>query len=319
MRILLLMLALGGISGGVWVAQKYKIEGLDHFSLKSRGDAIALADDASERAAQHPSGTIRIATFDLHYFTFAKLGKPAVVKSVVDVLRRFDAIALQGLSSPRDDLMTRLVDQLNSTGRRYEFVIGPRSGREPNTEQFAFVFDAASIDIDRTATYTVADPGRLLRHDPLVASFSVRGPAAQEAFTFKLVNVHVEPDPSGAELATLAEVYRAVQRDGQEEDDVILLGDFSADEHRLRVLNPIPNLTAALSATPTTTRGTKACDNLLFSRDATIEYTGHSGVVDICRELNLTVSQALEISEHLPVWAEFSIYEGGLPGRLARR
>ena len=32
------------------------------------------------------------------------------------------------------------------------------------------------------------------------------------------------------------------------------------------------------------------------------------------REFELTMPGALEVSEHLPVWAEFSVYEGGQPG-----
>jgi hypothetical protein len=52
-------------------------------------------------------------------------------------------------------------------------------------------------------------------------------------------------------------------------------------------------------------------DNILFDRRATVEYTGRSGVLDMIRELDLTRQEALEVSEHLPVWAEFSSYENG--------
>ena len=58
-------------------------------------------------------------------------------------------------------------------------------------------------------------------------------------------------------------------------------------------------------------------DNLLFDRLATVEFTGRADVVDLMRELNLSMQDALEISEHLPVWAQFSIYEGGYPARVA--
>jgi hypothetical protein len=55
----------------------------------------------------------------------------------------------------------------------------------------------------------------------------------------------------------------------------------------------------------------------LFTLPATQEFTGRGGVFDLIREYNLTVDEALEVSDHLPVWAEFSIYEGGQPGRFA--
>src|SRR5436190_291367 len=82
-----------------------------------------------------------------------------------------------------DGLMPRFVEQINSGGRHYDYVVGPRLGGEPG-EQYAFVFDSASVAVDRTTVYTVEDPSRLLRRDPLVATFGVRGPPANEAFTF---------------------------------------------------------------------------------------------------------------------------------------
>ena len=52
---------------------------------------------------------------------------------------------------------------------------------------------------------------------------------------------------------------------------------------------------------------------------ATVEFTGRAGVFDFVREFNLTEQQALEVSDHFPIWAEFSSYEGGQPGRVANR
>src|SRR5204863_6411769 len=60
-------------------------------------------------------------------------------------------------------------------------------------------------------------------------------------------------------------------------------------------------------------------DNLVFDRTATQEFLGRSGVFDFLREYNLSEAQAKQVSDHLPVWAEFSIYEGGVPGRVAAR
>jgi deoxyribonuclease-1-like protein len=238
---------------------------------------------------------------------------------VLDVIRRFDVIAIQGIATPRDDLMAIVVEQLNYNGRHFDYVIGPRSGRDAAPEQFAFIFDAASIEVDRSTMYTVDDPARLLRRDPLVATFRVRGPEPKDAFTFALVNVHVDPQRASGELDALAEVYRAVRNNGLGEDDIILLGNLGTDDRRLGLLGQLPNMTGALSAVPTNTRGTKMLDNILFNREATIEFTGRAGLLDLMHECNLTMPQALEVSDHLPIWAEFSIYEGGQPGRLATR
>jgi hypothetical protein len=36
-------------------------------------------------------------------------------------------------------------------------------------------------------------------------------------------------------------------------------------------------------------------------------------------QFNLTVDEALEVSDHMPVWAEFNLHEGGQGGRVATR
>ena len=61
--------------------------------------------------------------------------------------------------------------------------------------------------------------------------------------------------------------------------------------------------------TPTNTAGTKTYDHILFDRQITTEYTGVFGVVDYERDYGLSSAQANRVSDHCPVWAEFSAYE----------
>jgi hypothetical protein len=68
---------------------------------------------------------------------------------------------------------------------------------------------------------------------------------------------------------------------------------------------------------PTNTRQNQQYDNILFHSEATSEFTGRSGVVNIQKAFNLLPAQALEVSDHFPIWAEFSIFEGGKPGYVA--
>ncbi len=159
------------------------------------------------------------------------------------------------------------------------------------------------------------DPDDLFHRPPLVASFRVRGPPPEQAFTFTLIDIHTEPAEAKAEVKSRwRKSYRAVRNDGRGEDDVILLGDLNADEKKFGMLQQIPNMTWIISGVPTNTRRTETYDNMLFDRAATIEFTGRAGVFDLVREFNLTEQQALEVSDHFPIWAEFSAYEGGQPG-----
>jgi deoxyribonuclease-1-like protein len=138
--------------------------------------------------------------------------------------------------------------------------------------------------------------------------------------TFSLVTVHTDPDEADLELDVLDDVFFKVRDDGRNEDDVILLGDFNASEANLRELGRIAGLVKVVTGqTPTNTRRSAQYDNILFHSAATTEFTGRGGVYDFLRDFNLTLDQAERVSDHLPVWAEFSVYEGGRPGAVAER
>ena len=320
-KFILLVVVVATVAGGWFLLQKYQVVGLDQISLAPRGSADSQDYDSSGSlvpVAAHEGGTIRVATFNIQVFGEKKLSKPRVRSLLAEIVRRFDIVAIQEIRS-KQDIMPQFVDAINANGRHFDYVVGPRLGRTVSKEQYAFVFDTASIEVDRNALYTVADPDDLLHREPLVGWFRVRGPPPDQAFTFSLVDIHTDPDETRQELDALGNVFLAVRDDGRGEDDVILLGDLNVDDHHLGRLGQISHIHAAISGVASNTRGTKLYDNIVFSDLATTEYTGRWGVFDMIREFNLTVDEALEVSDHMPVWAEFSLYEGGQRGRVAAR
>ncbi len=264
------------------------------------------------------SDSIRVATFNIQVFGTTKSSKAHVMDVLARIVRQFDVVAVQEIRTKDQSLLPQFVDIVNSTGRHYDYAVGPRLGRSVSKEQYAFIFDRASVELDRQQLYTVEDPDDLLHREPYVGWFRVRGPSEQKAFTFTLVNIHTDPDETDTELNWLDDVFRSVRDDGRGEDDVILLGDLNVDDRHLDELGQLPGATWVISGTPTNTRGTAQYDNIIFHAGATAEFNGRGGVLDFLREFNLSIEEALEVSDHLPVWAEFSIYEGGTPGEVAR-
>jgi deoxyribonuclease-1-like protein len=305
------------VFGGWQFFQKYQFKGLDNVRLEPRGGAAGGL--ATGTAVAGDGSTIKIASFNIQILGRSKIAQRKVMDVLCDVVRRFDVVAIQEVRANTDDILPRFIEKINSGGRRYDYLIGPRLGRTSSTEQYAFIYDTATIETDRTALYTVEDRADLLHREPLVASFRVRGPPASEAFTFTLVNVHTDPDEVPQEVAALAQAYHAVRNDGRGEDDVVLVGDLNADETKFGPLGQVPNIVWAISGVPTNTIGTQTYDNILFHRTATSEFTGLCGVVDLMRDYQLTLDAAKEVSDHLPVWAEFSVFEGGQFGRVAGR
>jgi len=319
-RFIFLLFVAAFVAGGWFFFNNYRISGLDQLGLAPRGDSPVPAQEAGvvQQRVERQGGTIRVASFNIQVFGEKKLAKPRVQNLLAEIVRHFDIVAIQEIRS-KQEIMPRFMDAVNATGRHYDFVVGPRLGRSTSKEQYAFVYDTASIEIDRNALYTVADPDDLLHREPLVGWFRVRGPPPDQAFTFSLVDIHTDPDETKQELDALADVFRAVRDDGRGEDDVILLGDLNVDDHHLGRLGQLSQIHWAISGVATNTRGNKLYDNIIFSDVATSEYMGRWGVFDMVREFNLTIDEALEISDHMPVWAEFSLYEGGQGGRIATR
>ena len=320
-RLLPSVLLAAAVFGGWYFWTNFDVEGIKSLSVKPRtgepGDGGS--DDGVPKQPPVPQGqkTIRVATINLGPFDRQKLSKQHVVDRLAQVIRRFDVVAIQDVRARDQGILLEFVEQINTGERHYDFATPPGVGREPVEQYSAFLFDRATVEIDRSTVCVVQDEAGRFRREPLVASFLARGPSPNEAFTFTLVNVHTDPSRVVAEVDLLDDVFRAVRDDGRGEDDVILLGDLGVDDRHLGALGQVPNITWAISDVPSTTRGTRLVDNLLFDRRATQEFTGRSGVVDLIREFELSMRQAVEISDHLPIWAEFSVYEGGQAGNVA--
>ncbi|HBE67701.1 MAG TPA: deoxyribonuclease I [Planctomycetaceae bacterium] len=259
---------------------------------------------------------IRVASFNVDPLGPSKLDKSHVMSLLVTITRQYDIVAFQGVQSTRDDILPLLVERLNQSGRHYDYIIGPRVGRAGDYQQFAFVFDTDRVETDRYRLYTVDDPDDLMTFEPLVGWFRCKGPETSQAFTFSLINVKIAAQLAAPERAILGDLVRAIQRDGRGEDDWIVLGDIGGDTAGLQSLEAI-NTRFAIREIPTEVTGMRMLDSIFFDMHATSEYSGRSGAYDFLRKHNMAVEQALEISSHLPVWAEFTSVEGGLAGAAA--
>lgn len=310
-----LLLGLALLAAAGWYAgQRYEVRGWRAVTLARR--------DAREPAQLPPTprgkGVVRIAAFHLSSCQADQVNPPPRGELIAAIIGRFDVVALQGLRGKRPDTLQRLLDQVNAAGRTYALLSGPPVGRQgSDKEQYAFLFDQATIEADRAACYTVDDPDDLLNRPPLVGWFRTRGPAPDQAFTFTLVAIHLDGDHVRDELNVLDSVFFSVRDDGRNEDDVLLLGTLHVGPRQLGQLGTIPGLMTAIADEPTNTRRTLPGANIVFQLPATSEYTGRSGVLDFLREYNLTLEQALQVSEYLPVWAEFSVQERAAASTVA--
>ncbi len=265
----------------------------------------------TRRALARSFKNIRIASWALDGFGPTKLANGEARQNITRVVRQFDIVALQQVASIERDLIPRLVDVINEGQNRYDYVIGHPVGPSDRPEQLAFIFDTTRVRVDRSQTYTLADPDDQVSFDPLVAWFRAAKPPADKAWTFSLVNVRIDLARAPSEVAMLPGMLAAVRHDGRGEDDVILAGLFQADDSYLLPTIGGQQVKAAVRNLPTDIFGRYQTSNVLIDTATTNEYLGRGGAYDFLRVFNLNVTQAETVTSQLPVYAEFTAVEGG--------
>lgn len=256
------------------------------------------------------TNTVILGSFNMARLGPSKLADAWVMERFAEIIRQYDVIALQEITSNDQRTLPQLVELVNQSGGRYSYTISPRIGRQSTGyfEQYAFVFDTSRIVSSPEVSYVVADEADVLHREPFCGRFQTITSGAQP-FTFTLINVHTDPDEVSHELDVLADVYRSVRQFEYPEDDVILLGDLNAAPKALRSLGQIPDLIPIIQNVFTNTAQNKTIDNFLVDRINTREFTGRAGIIHLEKVFGLQTKDAGRISDHIPVWAEFTINE----------
>lgn len=285
-----------------------------------QGQNVGLNQNVGQNTAQNTQAgmqvgvgqqmpTITIASYNIQVFGTSKLSDRVVTERLAAVIRQFDVVAIQEVRSTDQTVMDRFLQVVNSDGSQYGYLLGPRLGRTSSKEQYAYVYNTRKIMCRKETAYTVDDPSGLLHRPPLVAHFQVLAPNNLPPFTFTLINIHTDPDEIRTELNVLGDVYRNVRQFEFPEDDVILLGDLNCGPKDFRGLGQIPGIYPLIQNVFTNTRQSKLYDNIVVDQYSSQEFTGRSAVWDLREYFKITVDEALKMSDHYPVWAEFSAFE----------
>lgn len=256
--------------------------------------------------------TILIASFNIQALGESKMNDRWVMERLAEVIRRFDIVAIQEIRSKDQTLLPALVNYVNALGGRYDYLLGPRLGRTVSKEQYAYVYDASRIITSKDCSYTLNDDIDLLHREPLIARFVARTSLTNRPWSFSLVNLHTDPDEATAEVEAMGSILREIRNyefmSGQE-DDVILLGDFNAPPAKMVSLQSLARMRPLIVNQATNVRETELYDNVLIEPTANAEFTGLFGVLSLREFFGITIDDALKLSDHNPVWAEFLVEE----------
>jgi endonuclease/exonuclease/phosphatase family metal-dependent hydrolase len=262
--------------------------GIDQFSPPG------IADDIGADAIP---GRVRIATWNVRMLSDRSRDASEVAK-IASMIGQFDLVALQEVHD------TRVLDRIRSKLDGWSYLVSRSVGTESHTERYAYFYRSAFVTPIGDAAI-VRDPDNVLIREPFVASFRTG------EFDFTLCTIHILYGNSiparRRELRLMDELVAAVQKANGAEADVILLGDFNfpPDDNGWQLEGWMPLVNPP---TKTTIGDRSLYDNIWIHPDATSEYAQVYGVVEFDRSYYADDLDraSLEMSDHRPVWAQFS-------------
>jgi endonuclease/exonuclease/phosphatase family metal-dependent hydrolase len=285
---------------------------------EERKALMKLLDDA-DSAFKVPSRKLNenllIATWNIQQFSNNKSAR--ALQYIADICERFDIIALQEVKTDLTGL-ARLLDLLPGN---YQFLVSDPTG---NSERFAFLFDKRSvistgmvceIGFDVPAgTHT----GYQLHRMPYCASFKAG------RFDFVLVSAHIyfgktkeERAHRKKEIGLLADFVDRRSRTARTkvfDRDFFVVGDFNieaaGDEFFGALTSKGFKMPPGLDALRTNFARTNTFDKIAWVNRRSFKFTGKFNVVPFGEVLFQDKSPKggkKQISDHLPLWAEFEI------------
>lgn len=257
------------------------------------------------------------------------------VRAIAEIIRRFDVVAVQETRAA----LKALRHTLKVLGADWGLILTDvTQGDEGNGERLAFLFDLRRVKPSGLACELVVPKERLERggisenalqeqfaRTPYAVSFQSAG------HTFTLVTLHVifgdKPDDRIGELQGIADwLADWAERMDDYNQNLISLGDFNIDRKgdpnyeafTSRGLRPPSELDDLPRTTSDLAGKVKFYDQIAWFHDGersklSFPYTGQAGVVRwtdwLLRDVDKT-EKTWRISDHYPLWAEFSVRTG---------
>lgn len=253
--------------------------------------------------------TITIAAFNIQILGKTKREKTEVMDILALTVREFDVVLVQEIRDVSETTAPIFLDIINALdGPEYAFIRSERLGRSTSKEAYAYFYNTYTVSYLEGTAHVWDDADDIFEREPYIASF-IAG-----EFDFTLVGIHAKPDDAVNEIASLTLVFDSIKA-GQLEQDIIVMGDFNADgsyydedDDTQPLRAPVYRWTVS-NEVDTMTKTDWTYDRIVML-DSTYssEYVMDSTDVYYFNEVyGLSQSFTEEVSDHFPVFAEFSV------------
>ncbi|CAH1793476.1 unnamed protein product [Owenia fusiformis] len=253
---------------------------------------------------------LRIGAWNIQTFGVTKMGRPEVVRALVQVILRYDVLLIQEIRDASFTAIFQLLDEVNRndpTGDEWAMELSDRLGRSTSKEQYAYFYRVSLVSIDGDDQYPES------RDEFERPPYTVRLRTSTSAGTFSFGGIHVKPGDAVAEIDGLADVYDHVV--GVTGDSNVLLGgDFNAgcsyvrpgdwEFIRLRTQSRFTWLIGDDADTNVAQGSQCAYDRLVVSGSRLLGAVRSANVYRFDDALGLSNSEAMAVSDHYPVEME---------------
>ena len=248
-------------------------------------------------------GIASLAQVKVCSWNLCDMGKsksPEAISQMAAVLEEFDVVALQEIvTGPEGAIaVARLVEALDRTGSNWDYCIsGPTIGNKQKRERYAYLWKPSKISKVGKAWLDGHFSSEIER-EPYLCTFRYN----EKSFT--LVNYHaitkrLQPETEIKYFKFYPSKYQGL--------NLIFTGDFNCPQSHT-VFNPLKKIGFAPALTNAKTTLKHKCDNGCtasefdnFFYDSSQASVSKRGVVPLYERL-LTLEQARELSDHLPIW-----------------
>jgi endonuclease/exonuclease/phosphatase family metal-dependent hydrolase len=254
-----------------------------------------------------PYNSLKVAAFNIQVFGTTKMGKPAVVAVLKDILVRYDICLIQEIRDATDTAIHQLLDEVNSMGvGTWQMMLSDRLGRTTSKEQYAFFYKTSTVGV--VNFYQWPDTTDIFEREPYIVRFRASSYAVGE---FGFLGIHVKPEDAVNEIDALVDVYDSVSSMWGL-TDFILSGDFnagctyvsSADWANIRLRTDSRFMWVIGDSIDTTSSSTNCPYDRLVLAGSKMRgaYISGSGVpFNYEAAYGITNALALEVSDHYPV------------------
>jgi len=270
-----------------------------------------LGQDEPETPVVPDVEKIKVAAFNIQVFGRTKREKTEVMSILAQIIREFDVVLVQEIRDSSETTAPIFLEAINSLeGPDYAFIRSERLGRTTSKEAYAYFYNTETIEYLVDSAFVFDDVDDVFEREPYVASF-VSG-----EFDFTLIGIHTKPDDTYHEIGNLTLVFDRVTGMGDERD-IIALGDFNADGSYFdeeSMDNPLKGseyVWIVGNDLDTMTKTDWTYDRMVmtdytFSGEFIVDSTD---VYYFDQIYGLNQSFTEDVSDHFPVYAEFSIIQ----------